>query len=131
MGKAEREKGKRGEREAAKMLGAIIGLQVRRSSQYRATESSADLICPGLWIEVKRRERLGMSEVEKALKEAPSGPAVLMWRRNGKEWIVACRLLELPILARRIMEAMKEQLDEEQAGKSDQESEEDDPNELP
>jgi len=58
MGKPSRDKGKRGEREAAGILSELFGVPVRRAQQYSGNAGTADLVgLPGVHVEVKRRER--------------------------------------------------------------------------
>lgn len=95
MGRASREKGKRGEREFAEALRDAGWTDARRGRQYRGTEDSPDVVgLPGVHLEVKRRERL---EVEKwclqVEAEAPEGAVpVVAWRRNRQRWRVSLPL---------------------------------------
>ncbi len=60
MGKKEREKGKRGEREFA-ALAREHGFSAARGVQYSGRNNSPDVVIdelPGLWPEIKRTERL-------------------------------------------------------------------------
>jgi hypothetical protein len=43
MGRSQREKGKRGERAAAKAVSAMLGVSARRGVQYKGGAESADL----------------------------------------------------------------------------------------
>lgn len=62
-----RQKGKRGELEAARVLRAY-GYDARRGQQYSGADGTADVEgLPGLHIEVKRREKLN---IDKALEQA-------------------------------------------------------------
>ena len=61
MGKAQRDKGKRGEREAAVELTKALGVLVERTRQFKGSPNSADLEgVDGLHFEVKRTERLSL-----------------------------------------------------------------------
>ena len=54
MGRAQREKGKRGEREVAALIRDLLGYEVRR--RVRQHDGDSDLVgVPGWSIEVKRR----------------------------------------------------------------------------
>ena len=58
MGKAQREKGKRGERELAGIL-RDYGYDTRRGQQFCGSDGSADVVgLPGIHIECKRVEKL-------------------------------------------------------------------------
>ncbi|RGZ00207.1 hypothetical protein [Clostridium sp. AM58-1XD] len=103
MGKAQREKGKRGERELAKKL-QEYGYDCRRGQQYCGADGSADVIgLPGIHIECKRVERLNLQEaVEQSVRDAEAVklpfaeeilPAVFH-RRDRAEWLVTMPLEE-------------------------------------
>jgi len=94
MGKAEREKGKRGERELAKVL-QKYGFDARRGVQYSGSPDSPDVIgLPGVHIECKRVERLN---IDQAMAQAvhDSGEdeiPVVFHRKNQQKWLVTMRL---------------------------------------
>lgn len=90
MGKASRDKGKRGERELASKL-REYGFDARRGVQYRGGSDSPDVIgLDGVHIEVKRVERLSLYDALSQSKgEAGAGEMpVVMHRRNNCEWVV-------------------------------------------
>jgi len=89
MGKSQREKGKRGEREAARELTRLLGVPVTRSQQYKGGQHSADLVgAAGLHVEVKRTERLRLYEaMEQAAEDAGENAPIVLHRRNGKRWL--------------------------------------------
>jgi len=97
MGKFEREKGKRGEREAARELTRILGMPITRSQQYKGGQHSADLVgAAGLHVEVKRTERLRLYEaMEQAAGDAGENTPIVLHRRNGKRWLAIMYLDEL------------------------------------
>lgn len=94
MGKASREKGKRGEREWA-LVCREHGYECRRTSQYCGQSGeAADVVgLPGVHIEVKRVERLNILDAMlKAVREAPAGVMpVVAHRRNKCPWLVTMR----------------------------------------
>lgn len=95
MGKYEREKGKRGERELANLLKSY-GFDCSRGQQYCGINGNADVIgLPGIHIECKRVERLNVVEaMEQAVNNADGAddvPAVFH-RKNGTGWLVTMRL---------------------------------------
>lgn len=103
MGKAQREKGKRGERELSRKL-QEYGYDCRRGQQYCGADGSADVIgLPGIHIECKRVERLNLQEaVEQSVRDAEAAglslteeilPAVFH-RRDRSEWLVTMPLEE-------------------------------------
>lgn len=96
MGKREREKGKRGERELARRLSAY-GYDCRRGQQYAGANGDADVVgVPGIHIECKRVERLNLYDaVAQAKRDRKAGEkAVVMHRRDNCEWLVTMPLSE-------------------------------------
>lgn len=91
MGKAEREKGKRGECMIASLLRAE-GYDCRRTSQYCGqTGEAADVVgLPGCHIEVKFVERLNVQEaLEQVERDAPSNTIPLLFhKRSRSPWRV-------------------------------------------
>jgi Holliday junction resolvase len=105
MGMMQREKGKRGEREAAMKLTEFLGVPVRRSQQFKGTPEAADLSgVPGLHIEVKRCERLRLYDaMEKAESESGNDCPVILHRRNGKRWVFIGYLDDLLTVANAVV----------------------------
>lgn len=92
LGKSSREKGKRGEREAALFL-TDQGFPARRGVQYHGGPDSPDLICPSLrrlHFEVKRTEKLSIYDaLAQADQDAPMDAiSVVLHRRNDCGWVV-------------------------------------------
>jgi hypothetical protein len=90
MGKASRDKGKRGEREVAELLRGH-GIPARRGVQYAGGNDSPDVIgLDGVHIEVKRSETLALyPALEQALTDARPGDIATVWhRRSGRRWVV-------------------------------------------
>lgn len=96
MGKSQREKGKRGERELAGLL-REYGYDCRRGQQYCGTSGDADVVgLSGIHIECKRVERLNLLDaVSQAVRDAAKGllPAVFH-RRDRCEWLVTMRFVD-------------------------------------
>ena len=94
MGKSQREKGKRGERELSMKL-REYGYECRRGQQYCGANGDADVLgLPGIHIECKRAERLNIqTAMEQSKRDAAEGefPAVFH-RRDRSEWLVTMRL---------------------------------------
>ena len=98
-GRMAREKGKRGEREAAKELNRLFGLEARRAQQYCGEAGDADLLgVEGLHVEVKRVERFHMHPaLEQADSDRKAGEApLILTKQNLKSWVVCCYLDDLP-----------------------------------
>ena len=92
LGKSSREKGKRGEREAALFL-TDQGFPARRGVQYRGGPDSPDLVCPSLsklHFEVKRAEKVSVYDaIQQAGDDAPLDTIpVVLHRRNDHCWVV-------------------------------------------
>ncbi len=89
-----RNKGKRGELELARIL-REHGYAARRGQQYHGGADSPDVIgLPGIHIEVKRVERLNLTEAyAQAFRDAADGeiPAVFH-KRNHEPWMVTVTL---------------------------------------
>lgn len=94
MGKMQKEKGKRGERELAKIL-REYGYECRRGQQFCGLKGNADVVgLPGIHIECKRVERINIyNAMKQAKNEANKNdfPAVFH-RKNNHEWIVIMSL---------------------------------------
>lgn len=90
MGKSQREKGKRGERELARRL-REYGYDARRGQQYSGANGDADVIgLPGVHIEVKRTEKLSLYDaLAQAIADArPGEMPVVAHRRNNCDWVI-------------------------------------------
>ena len=88
MSRASREKGKRGEREAAAELGAILGVDARRGVQYQGGPDSPDVVLPGvpIHVEAKRTERLCLwAAIEQAKADAPAGHVPCVWHKANRK----------------------------------------------
>ena len=93
-----KQKGARGEREAAAALRAL-GIGAERGRQYHGGPDSPDIrtILAGIHFEVKRVERLNLSKAMQQAKEEGSEfdvPAVLS-RKNREEWLLTIPLKQL------------------------------------
>ena len=102
MGRMNREKGKRGEREAAAELGAILGVDARRGVQYQGGPGSPDVVLEGvaIHVEAKRTERLTLwPAIDQAVADAPTGSVPIVWHRPNRRGSVivveTARMLEL------------------------------------
>lgn len=92
-----RNKGKVGERELAKILSEMFGVECRRGQQYSGVEGRDVIGLPGVHIECKRVERLNiMNAIEQAKRDAAFDhvPAVFH-RSDRKPWLVTVALDDL------------------------------------
>lgn len=107
-----RQKGKRGELEAAAEFNRHVPrAAARRSQQHSGTESASDLIAPGtphLWLEVKRVEKgLNLHEVmDKSREQCGDLCPVVLHRKNDTEWLVTLPLEQVKRFCQQIQGAM-------------------------
>ena len=100
-----RQKGARGEREAAKVLGNILSVNARRGQQFSGLEGKDVVLdAPGLHVECKRVERLNIHDaVEQADRDAAEGETPLViHRKNNTPWLVTILAEDLVELSRRV-----------------------------
>ena len=112
MGRMSRQKGKRGERECAAELAALLGVAARRGVQYQGGPDSPDVVLEGvpIHVECKRTERLDLyAAVEQAAIECGDKLPIVWHRRNGKGSVVIVKTTQLMALALAIVEAMHRQ----------------------
>ena len=105
MGRFSRNKGKRGERELAKELERILGVEARRGVQHCGGPDSPDVIVeiPGIHIECKRTEHFRLYEaLEQAIEDAGDKVPLVIHRSNRRPWVAIVRLDDLPELAARL-----------------------------
>ena len=85
-----REKGKKGEREFASLCRSE-GYSVRRGQQYNGIEGEDVIGLPGCHVEVKRVERLNISEaMHQALRDSRFGGKmpIVAHRKNNEHWLI-------------------------------------------
>lgn len=92
MGRASREKGKRGEREFAALC-RDEGYDARRSEQYAGGVDSADVVgLPGVHVEVKRQEQLRMEDwMAQSVRDAGEDIPIVAHRKNNCGWLITMR----------------------------------------
>ena len=94
MGKPSREKGKRGEREVAKILRDHGYNDARRGVQFHGGPESPDVTgLPGVHIEVKRTEICKAYDfLAQSIFDAGEDIPIVVHRQNGRPWIVIMSL---------------------------------------
>ncbi len=103
-----RQKGARGERDAAKAWAESLGLDpaaCRRGQQFAGGTESPDVVTPmeNIHLEVKRVERGNpYGWIDQAVRDAGSKIPVVLHRRNNREWLAIVRLNDVPGLAREV-----------------------------
>jgi len=92
-----KQKGKAGEREAAKLLTEIFGEQCRRGVQYQGGPSSPDVVgIPGIHFEVKRCETLSIyTAMDQAERDSGGSVPCVLHRRNQRGWLVVIQAEDL------------------------------------
>ena len=107
-----RDKGKRGELEAAKAWSELFGVELRRSQQFCGRSDDSDDIVgqPGVSLEVKRVQRSNVQRVvARAVDDAADDRvAVVMHRGDHQPWLVSLQLEDLPELVRTLYLTMAE-----------------------
>ena len=102
MGLKSRNKGKRGEREAAAEVRRLFRTDARRGRQYSGSDESPDIIAEieDVHFEVKRAETLRLYDaLDQAATDAGKKIPVVLHRQNRKPWVAVVRLDDLPRLA--------------------------------
>ena len=102
MGIRSRNKGKRGEREAAAEIRRILRTEARRGRQFCGSDESPDVETdiPDVHFEVKRAETFRLyAALEQALADCGSRIPVVLHRANNRPWVAIVRLDDLPQLA--------------------------------
>ena len=107
MGRSQREKGKRGEREAAAAIEELFGLPTRRTAQCRG-DQTADIECGRkVHIEVKRRAKIGvMRFLQQAERDqSPDATPFVMLREDGDQrWSILVRADQLKELVNELVD---------------------------
>lgn len=91
-----RDKGKRGELEAAHLL-QDYGYDARRGQQYAGANGDADVVgLPHIHLEVKRVEKLNIDEaLDQSVRDARDDEKpVVLHRKNRTEWKVTMRFVD-------------------------------------
>lgn len=102
MGLRSRNKGKRGEREAAAELQRLFNVDARRGCQFQGSDESPDVVVdiPRLHFEVKRCESFRLYDaLDQSIKDAGDNIPVVLHRQNRRPWVAIVRLDDLPQLA--------------------------------
>ena len=108
MGSLSKQKGKRMEREAAKALNLVLGVEARRSVQYCGGAGDADLTTTldGVHFEVKSRAAHSClrfyEQAAKDATEASTIPVVLLRENGDTDFYVLVALSDLRALSCRV-----------------------------
>lgn len=109
MSRSQRNKGKRGERQAAKAISEVIGVQCRRGVQYQGGPQSADIQADieGVHWEVKFVEKESIRAwMQQASEDAGDKIPVVLHRKSRAPWLVTLPLERVYEFALRLAEAV-------------------------
>ncbi len=101
-GRKSRDKGARGERELAREISRLFGVEAHRGRQYHGGPDAPDVKAgtPGVHWECKRAEESRLyAALQQAKLDAGESVPVVAHRRNGKPWVACVYLDDLPKLA--------------------------------
>lgn len=105
MGSMSRNKGKRGEREAAEALNQKLGdcMKARRGVQFKGGPQSPDVstaLDNHILFEVKRTERFKLYDaVDQARADGGGKPSIVLHRSNGRPWVAVIPLDDLATIS--------------------------------
>ena len=105
MGSMSRNKGKRGEREAAEALNQKLGecMRARRGVQFKGGPQSPDVstaLDNHILFEVKRTERFKLYDaVDQARADGGGKPSIVLHRANGRPWVAVIPLDDLATIS--------------------------------
>jgi hypothetical protein len=102
MGLRSRNKGKRGEREAASEIRRLFGVEACRGVQHCGGPDAPDIrtAIERVHFEVKRAESFRLHDaLAQAIADAGDRIPVVLHRSNGRPWVAILRLDDLPNLA--------------------------------
>lgn len=94
-----RQKGARGEREAAQEWTRIMGGHARRGQQFSGGKESPDIVIAhrNIHVEVKRVEAGNPYKwMEQAVRDAADKVPVVLHRKNNQGWLLIVRLEDVP-----------------------------------
>lgn len=99
-----KDKGRRGERQVAQILREAGFKDAKRGQQFSAANGDADVIdaLPGVWLEVKYRERLNIYEAMEQAQRDAKGIDIpwVVHRKNNKPWLCTMTFEEAILLYR-------------------------------
>ena len=105
-----RQKGKRGEREAAAELAVVFACDARRGVQFQGGPDSPDVVLEGVnvHVEAKRVEALNLyAAIDQAREDAGEKVPIVWHLRNGKTSVCIVETQNLLRLAREIVDSQE------------------------
>lgn len=86
------EKGKKGEREFARVCREHGYADARRGQQHSGIEGEDTVGLPGIHIEVKRVERLNLEDaMSQSVRDAQGKVPIVAHRKNNHHWLITMR----------------------------------------
>ena len=110
LGKMQRDKGKRGEREVVQIMQSIGWMEARRARQSDGAVDPDVAGCDPLWIEVKRRKGIAacrfmdQAETDGNEKKDPHRLPLVFMREDGGEWLVMLKADQLIAVAKQLID---------------------------
>ena len=111
LGKMQRDKGKRGEREVVQIMQSIGWPEARRSRQSDGAVDPDVAGCDPFWIEVKRRKSIAacrfmdQAETDGNEKKNPHRLPLVFMREDGGEWLVMLKAEQMMAVALQLIHA--------------------------
>ncbi len=101
MGKKSKNKGARGEREAAKELTRLFKIDAYRGRQYSGSSDSPDIVAMSeIHFEVKRTEKFQLyPSLDQSTNDSGKSIPVVLHRRNNRKWVMVAYLDDIPELS--------------------------------
>ena len=111
MGKMQRDKGKRGEREVVQIMRDLGWPDARRARQSDGAVDPDVAGCPPFWLEVKRRKSIAAARfMDQAVGDAEEkGMPIVFLREDNGEWLVMLRSADVQLFAAEIVARSDEQ----------------------
>lgn len=100
-----KDKGKRGERQAAAVIRETLGVEARRGVQYSGSTDSPDVVTDldNVHFEVKAVEKLNFySALEQSIRDSGNKIPTVLSKRNRGDWLLTLRFEDLPRLVREL-----------------------------
>ena len=111
MGKMQRDKGKRGEREVVKIMHRLGFPEARRARQSDGAIDPDVAGCDPFWIEVKRRSSIAACRfMDQAVQDVGANPhriPIVWMREDGGDWLVVVKSDDLERVVGQLHDAGK------------------------
>lgn len=114
-----KQKGKRGELEACKIINQVLGVEARRGVQYQGSPDSPDVITAlGIHFEVKRTNKLRLWQaLQQSIQDAGESVPVVLHRADRQDWIISLRFEDVLRLVHVLEDGCNGNYDNKNSGK--------------